>query len=124
VLTDVRAGSAAGQSRVHARIAVGAHTGVELRAVERAGVVAVELRAPSGTSAAALRAELPALREALAARGLEGVTVNVRSDGDDARDGRRGRDDGAESGDLASTGPIRDAGAGTGRGEDPDGVVL
>jgi hypothetical protein len=88
-LTDVRVGGAPGTARLHATLAEGRHVGVELRAVEHRGRVTIELHAPSAEAALALRAELPAVREALSARGLEGVSVEVHA-GDEG-DRQRGR---------------------------------
>lgn len=80
-IADVRVGGAAGQSHVHARIMEGPHAGVEVRAVERGGRVEIELVAPSAAAETSLRAEIGAVREVLGARGLEDVSVDVRSEG-------------------------------------------
>jgi hypothetical protein len=76
-LAHVRVGGRAGMSQLHATIAEGRHAGLELRAIERDGRVVIELRAPLPGNERALRAELPRVRDALAARGLQDVTIDV-----------------------------------------------
>jgi hypothetical protein len=87
-LTDVKVGGPPGSARLHATLAEGRHTGVELRAVERDGRVTIELHANTPEAERALRAEMPAVREALAARGLDGVAVEVHTETGE----RHGRD--------------------------------
>lgn len=91
-ITDVKVGTGRDGVRVHARIAEGRHTGVEVRAVESNGKVSIELVTRHANDAKALEGELERLRESLRARGLEGVAVDVRAAGD----GRRGSHSGDE----------------------------
>ena len=86
-LERVRIGHGAGETRMHARISIGPHAGVELRAVERHGSVRVELVAVDAEAARALRTELPGLRAAVDAHTVHSVVVDVRAERDDS--GRR-----------------------------------
>lgn len=101
-LTDVRVGGAPGEAQVHARIAAGPYAGVEVRAIERNGRVTIELIAGSRAEARVLRAEMGEIREVLAARGLDEVSVDVRS-GDHERHERQR--EAFESSDDLATGP-------------------
>lgn len=78
-LTDVKIGGTTDSAQLHARLGEGRHAGVELRAIDRDGKVHIELVALDAPSERALRAELAQVRESLRARGLDSVSVDVRS---------------------------------------------
>jgi hypothetical protein len=88
-LRQVRVGGAPGAARLHATLAEGKHAGVELRAVEHNGKIAIELVAHSPVAEHALRAEIAELREVLCAKGLDGVQVDVRSGDEERREQAR-----------------------------------
>ncbi len=88
-LTDVKIGGTSDAVHLHARLGEGRHAGVELRAVDRDGKVCIELVAADAQAEKALRGELAQVRESLRLRGMESVSVDVRSGDDDPRRDRR-----------------------------------